>query len=299
MDLNFDFGSINNVEFGVGLDEDINDRGFYLVPVDPQIQGVLVDMARETLDGINRIDQVPSLYDPSDKHASQDSLYVPLNDPNVGSIESLHTAENLLVRPNAMHEYGKIFCYFVRLTDVHGNRLTGVRRSTQFKGVVKKRLITAVDDTLKLNTKPMFALDSDFDFLVDSDKIVIFRPSGFEFSGQLQEAIIAAVPANIQVLGQAIPFVNFTSIEEYASTRPRAARYIASIKSMGNQNNIDRECLEQLCTYTGVALEDDNGQLVVPDEHSMAFLEVLDRRRYGVDLTGQPERYVAAARHKV
>lgn len=299
MDLNFDFDSIANVEFGVGLDEDNKDRVFYLVPVDPQIQGALVDMARETLNGINRIDEEPGLYDPSDKHASLESLYVPLNDPNVASIESLHTAENLLPRPNAMQEYGKIFCYFARLTDVHGNRLTGVRRSTQFKGVVKKRLITVIDDTLILNTEPMFALDGDFDFIVDANNVFIYRPSGFEFSGQLQEAIIAAVPDNIQVLGQAIPFVNFTSIEEYASTRPRAARYIASIKSQGNQNNIDRTCLEQLCTYTGVVLEDVNGRLVVPEEDSMAFLEVLDRRRYGVDLTGQPERYVAAARHKV
>src|SRR2546426_481228 len=77
-----------------------------------------------------------------------------------------------------------VFCYFARLTDSKGRRLTALRRATQFKGVLKSRLLRLVTDSLKLVEDHIFKLDRDFDLLIDSANVHILRPSGFEFAGE-------------------------------------------------------------------------------------------------------------------
>ena len=86
----------------------------------------------------------------------------------------------------------------------------------------------------------VFKLDSDFDMLVESTGISILRPSGFEFVGELQEAILGAAPANIKKIESDLPFVDFSSIESYATSHPRAARYLASIRVQKEAKNIDK-----------------------------------------------------------
>lgn len=51
-------------------------------------------------------------------------------------------------------------------------------------------------DALKLVEDRVFNLDTDFDLLIDPQRVHILRPSGFEFAGQLQGAILDAVPKN-------------------------------------------------------------------------------------------------------
>ena len=100
--------------------------------------------------------------------------------------------------------------------------MTALRRATQFKGVLKNRLIRFVTDALKIVEDDIFKLDTDFDLLIDAQRVHILRPSGFEFAGQLQEAIMAAVPKNVTALKIDLGFVNFDVIENYASQHPRA-----------------------------------------------------------------------------
>ncbi len=58
----------------------------------------------------------------------------------------------------------------------------------------------------------VFKLDNDFDMLADDEGVSILRPSGFEFVGQLKEAILAAAPANVKLIQNDLPFVDFASI---------------------------------------------------------------------------------------
>lgn len=88
-------------------------------------------------------------------------------------------------------------------------------------------------------------MDNDFDFIIQNDLIHILRPSGLEFTAQLQKAIMDAVPANIASIASEIDFVNFDSISQYAQNHPRAARYIASIKSQSEAINISQDKLER------------------------------------------------------
>jgi hypothetical protein len=186
------------------------------------------------------------------------------------------------------------------MADSQGRHLTALRRATQFKGVLKSRLFQLMTDALRLIEDHVFKLDNDFDLLVDGRYVHILRPSGFEFTGKLQEAMLAAVPRNVGVIQRDLPYVEFSSIQDYASKHPRAARYLASIRAQKETNSIDKDALKKLCRDTGVEIQEINGTITVQEGHIMGFLEVLDRRRYELELVrGSPERFKASSRRKI
>ena len=197
MKLEFDLGNVKVTEFGVGRD-DGNGQTFVAVPVDVEVQGVLREMVQATWDAMQKDEDGPAKYEPSEKHGGTEYLYLPLKDEMASAVRELHEATNLDIASDALDEPADVFCYFVRLTDKKKRRLTALRRASQFKGVLKKRLIRFVSDSLKLIGDHVFKLDSDFDLLVDSTNVHIWRPSGFEFAGKLQQAILEAVPENIE-----------------------------------------------------------------------------------------------------
>ncbi len=299
MKLEFDLESVTVTEFGVGLDDD-NGQTFVAVPVDADVQIALREMAEATWDAMQNVEDGPSKYAPSEKHGSTEYLYLPLADEMASSVRELHQANNLEIHGGALDEPADVFCYFVRLTDKKKRRLTALRRASQFKGILKKRLVRFVSDSLKLIPDDVFKLDSDFDLLVDSANVHILRPSGFEFAGKLQQAILDAVAENIKAIRKDLAFVDFDGIEAYAAKHPRAARYLASIRDQEETKNIDKVKLKTYCKRVGVAIKEKSGRLIVEAGHEMDFLGVLDRRLYNVDLIPErPERYRAASRRKI
>ena len=296
MNLRFDIDDVMVTEFGVGRDVD-GGQTFATLPVDANVKSALGEMVQTTWDAMHNDEDGPKGYEPSEKHGSTEYLCVPLDDNLAASIRNLHRAENLDIDVTALADSDRVFCYFARIIDREGRRLTALRRATQFKGVLRKRLIHIVTDSLQLIDDRVFKLDNDFDLLVDSDIVHILRPSGFEFIGKLQQAILDAVPQNIHSIQADLPFVEFAGIEEYASQHPRAARYLASIRSQKEAENIDEAALKRYCARTGVDIEETGGRITVSTDQVMGFLEVLDRRRYELELVyGQPERFKAGSR---
>ena len=117
---------------------------------------------------------------------------------------------------------------------------------------------------------------------------------------KLQQAILSAVPENIKKISKDLSFVKFSGIADYASKHPRAARYMASIRSQRETKDIDKSLLINHCKNTGVDVNMRKGELVVTEGHEMGFLEVLDRRRYEQNLVkGQTERFKATSRRKL
>jgi hypothetical protein len=299
MTLNFDFEQIKTVEFGVGRDDGVG-QTFRLLTVDGDVQGALREMAEATWVAMQRDSDSPSKYEPSEKHAGSEYVHLPLDDELAVRMRELHQANNMAVDSGALSEPAAVFCYFARLTDGKGRRLTALRRAIQFKGVLKSRLIHFVTDALKLVEDQVFRLDTDFDLLIDSKAVHILRPSGFEFAGNLQEAILQAAPKNIAAIEKDLPFVDFAAIGDYATKHPRAARYLASIRGQKETKSIDKAALRKLCKQTGVEVQVLNGKITIADGHEMGFLEVLDRRRYELELVkGSPERFRAASRRKI
>lgn len=157
-----------------------------------------------------------------------------------------------------------------------------------------------LDDTLQIIEDTVFKLDNDFDLLIDSKSVHILRPSGFEFAGRLQQAILDAVPKNIQAIAKDLGFVEFDGVEAYAGKHPRAARHLASIRAQKETKSIDKSLLKRLCRQTGVEVTESKGKVGIAPGHEMGFLEVLDRRRYEVSLVKEsPERYRASSRKKI
>lgn len=301
MNLEFDLKNVDVTEFGVGR-EDANGKSFVALLVDAGVQHALLEMANITWNGMEASEDGPKKYEPSEKHAATEYLYLPLDDEMAASIRSLHQTANLDIDTSALTEPGDVFCYFARFTDKKKRRLTALRRASQFKGVLKSknRLIRMLDDTLKIIEETVFRLDNDFDLLIDSANIHILRPSGFEFAGKLQQAILEAVPDNIKAMGKDLPFVDFAGIQAFAAKHTRAARYLASIRGQAETKSIDKAALKKLCKSTGVEVSESKGKITVSAGHEMGFLEVLDRRRYELELVkGQPERYRAPSRTKL
>lgn len=301
MKINFDFGNIETTEFGVGRYEN-DGRAFYLVPVDGHVKVILKEMAQATIVTMEGLAENPTKYEPSEKYASNEYLYLPLDEVLAQRMKELHSANNLSIDNNALKDIANVYCYFARFIDNQGRRLTAIRRSAQFKGVLKEhsRLIRIVDDTLKLIEDDVFKLDNDFDLLMDNQNLCILRPKGFESLGELKEAILSAVPKNIQEITKEMDFVDFSTIQDYAERHSRAASYLASIRSQGEMNHIDKDLLKSLCKRTGVEIEEADGKIIVHEKNIMGLLEVLDRRRYGVELVPKsPESYKASNRSKL
>jgi len=152
---------------------------------------------------------------------------------------------------------------------------------------------------LMLLEDKVFKLDNDFDLLIDSDRLHIWRPKAFEILNEMKQSLLDAAQTHIDALQQEVPNVDFGAIGIYASSHPRAARYLASIRKQ-NIKDIDSDRLRDLCDRTGVEYDEVDGKMNIGDKHIMGFLEILDRRRYGIELIqDSPEFYKAASRQKL
>ena len=123
MNLEFDLGNVSVTEFGVGRG-DGDSRNFVTVPVDSGVQAALRAMAHATWDAMQKDEDGPAKYAPSEKHGPKEYLYVPLNDDLAVSVRELHEAVNLNINAGALLNPADIFCYFAHLTDKRDRRPT-------------------------------------------------------------------------------------------------------------------------------------------------------------------------------
>jgi len=299
--LDFDLENVKSIEFGIGIENKKGSR-FVAVPVGEEVQTALKEIATETWVALGKVEGGPARYEPSEIHESIEYRFLPIEDNLSTSIRQLHEALNLAIDSTGLSKPDSFFCYFTRMIDKGGRQLTALRRSTQFKGILssRKRLMRLIDDSLTIIHDDVFKLDNDFDLLVDSNYIHILRPSGFEFAGKIKQAILAAVPKNIAQLEHDLPFIQFGGISKYAGKHSRAARYLASICAQSGSQNVDKALLRSFCAQNDVNVIVSSGKLTVEEGHEMGFLEVLDRRRYEINLVkNSPERYRAASRKKI
>jgi hypothetical protein len=295
--LTFDLATVDVIEFGVGR-ETANGVQFVVIPTDEDIKAALQDMALQTVEALSKHDEVA--FAPAEKYDSVENVVTATNGEYAGILADLHRAQMLPMLATALSDPEQIVCYFARLSRADGKRLTCVRRATQFKGILKSRLIQVITDALKIVEERTFKLDNDFDLLIDDDHIHILRASGFVVLSGIEGVVLAAVPQNIARLQANLPFVDFTSISNYAATHSRAAKVLASICSEGEANNVSKERLIAACNECGAEVQIIVDQVRPQAGHELSFLMVLDRRLFRVQLVeGQIERYQAGSRRLV
>src|SRR5260370_40802836 len=139
--VQFDLKTTKVTQFGIGIDDAEGPR-FVLVPVDDQVQATLREMVAATRSAMKDVDDKVTRYQPSEKHAAQENLHLPLNDELASSVRKIHPAVNLQSEHKALDNAKAIFCYVSRLNDGGGAHLTAHRRASNFKGVHESRLLS-------------------------------------------------------------------------------------------------------------------------------------------------------------
>lgn len=288
------------VTFGICIRLD-NEIYHCLVPIDNSVREALVEMRNTFISLYEGIEAEIEEFSPTQKYGSTEKLRAELSAEYLHSMNDLFHHQNQPVNTVDLSSYlPNIEYYFAQFIHKSGSKTIGVKRPNQFKALLKKQIISFVDDTMRAVKDDVFKLDNDFDILIHETFVEILHPAGFVFISDLEDQILLGVADTVSQLGQAIPFLNFEAIGAYVSNNRarRAAKLLASIRSREDLNVTEEHKVVEKCAHLGIPLVKENGKLVTDESKIVDLLEVLDRRSYEYDLTTNNvvEIYVASNR---
>lgn len=293
----FGFDKIKSVEFGVCL-EGGGGESYSVVPCEDKVQDALKEMLADTMSSLTEKDAQIEDFSPSEKYGATERLRISLDSDLAEKHRKIYVSENLATNTHGLDNPSDLISYFAIFRDREHHKLIAFRRAAQFKGVVKKSLITLINDALCMAPDKIFKLDTDFDFVIYDGNILIWRPSGFIFTAEIDEKYAACAVANVEKIAEGVTCVDFTGLKGFVSNHKLAMRLVAAIKSRNDLGSISKKCLKKECVDAGVRVSVKNGKLVPEDGSEMAFLMLMDRRRYTVTLIDdKPETYEAPSRH--
>jgi hypothetical protein len=299
--MSFTYVDPASIEFGICRGP-FNNGESIMVPVDASVQELLVEMVENTRNGMGlntpgvRLDR----YEPSQEHSVDSRLMLPLRNPLANGLRAFFGAENRPVDAGAMVQPQEITAYFCIIHDQQNIKLVAIRRASQFKAVLKARLIQLIDDTLRAVTDSVFKLDFDFDLLLVDETVYIHRVAAFELLADIDEQVQVAAVENTRQLEETLPFLSVDEIVLYVGSHKRAARMVAALRARDDLSGISVTNLKRECKRSGVLVRSVHGKLCPEPGHELAFLQMLDRRRYALSLvSGKWEQYEASSRKDV
>ena len=117
---------------------------------------------------------------------------------------------------------------------------------------------------------------------------------------EVDRVLAELAPQHVESIAKAMPVVDFASISAYTATHSRAQKLVSSIRKRGNLSQITLPRLKDVCSTNHIPMTERNGQVVPEEGHEIAFLELLDGRRYAHPLDeANPELLRALRRSKV
>lgn len=289
-----------NIEFGICTIIE-GQQAIVRIPIDDSVRTMLYDMHEEFYNAYFGIEADPEQYQPSEKYGTTEKLIIPLNNENLASLQELYNQNNIPIANVALGEIANsITYYFAIFRHRNGSKQIAVKRPSTFKGLLRKKLIQFIDDTLQVLPDNVFKLDNDFDFVIHENLIDILHPTGFNFIANIDEEILRSAAATTRQLTARIQFINFNYLADFVGHSKTAAKLVASIKSRDDLERTSQEKLLEKCARIGVNVREENGQLMPEENDIVRFLEILDRRGYDFDITDdQPEIYVASSRKRI
>lgn len=294
--------AIRSIEFGIILREG-EKLSYYLIPTDITLKAEFHRMLEQTLSSWQEGGEVAREYDPAEVYPSRAQLELPRDSLLLGNLSELYNAENISIEASRIRELPKLFAYFCIFRTgnaQNGEKVLAIRKAVQFKGLAKQRLVRWFDDSLHYVEDKFFKLDKEFDVVITPTRVLILNPKSFESIARLDDIILETAGENLVRMGTHVPFIELSGLTEYAKTHKRAARLIASIAARGDLAATSERLFEEQCTRYGVTLVCNDGRFCPAEKHELAFLNVLDRRRYAVSLIEDVhEKYEAASRHGV
>jgi hypothetical protein len=288
---------ITNIQFGVSLS---NQSEFRFVPVDVNVQGTLKEILISTQNRVNAGIVGLREYEPSEKYATRETLYISLLDEHLEYLQNLYANTSIPVNSQPIENYiSQIDFYFVFYTLRNNAKILGVKRSTQFKSLLKSRMIRLIDDTLKNVEDTILKLDDEFDYYVYNDNVYINLPTGFQYTTQIEEFVQERAFEATNNLVVRVPFIKFTSLASFVKDSKTCAKLIASIKKRTDLEQIDRKKLIAFCKKLKIQIKINDDDSIEPEfeDKYQDFLMVLDRRLFEYNLISNiRELYEAPSR---
>ena len=299
--MSFQFFDPANIEFGVCRGSLLAGQ-FAIVPVDKSVKSMLEQMVTATRTELGldaTMPEIPS-YELSERYPSESPLSLPLSDPLAEKLKALVSVGNIPTNAKALDDVKDVTAYFCIVHDRAGGKLLAIRRAAQFKGMLKRRFVRVFNETLEAITDTVFQLDSDFDLLVVDDTVYILRPTAFEHLADIDAQILAQAGKNTAALDAIVPGIGFSVIAPYVSRHKRAARIIASLLRRDDLRDITVASLRRACRLNSIPVDSSDGMLAPLKGQELAFLNLLDRRRYVVSLIPRKhEQYEAGSRKNI
>lgn len=240
----------------------------------------------------------PEQYDPANIHESAAHLFVPMDSGFASKAKYLHEVSSPDELTDPLKQLPKADLYMARLEDEHGNRLTAVKKTSDFGRKLKRGLLAKLaDGGLELDDEPKFQLSGDFDFLIEDQGVFVYRYRQFESACNLDTTIKDAAKDNLAYIKTQVTFLDFDSIEQTATTSVRSARVIASIRANNYGARLDIDRIRSYCNQYDIPFSEEDGVMTVEPTHHLDFLRLVGRQILGVELVpGEPEVFQASSR---
>lgn len=295
---NFNTDDIEAVDFCATLKH--GDRFF--IPTDIGVQDALKTILRDTVTGFDVIEGDWELHDISEDYGERRRVYAPRNLPLFETVSEIYDSGALPELPDLQNHLAELDYYFAKFVDSEGRTMVGVKKARTAKATLgaQNKLVRLIDNTFVLIEERVLRLDRHFDVLISADNVFILEPRATEQVAKIVERVAASASARVQEIHDAVPFLDLSRIKSKIARHPKLARIAHSIANHPDLHGIQRAAIEDLAAAQGIRFKEVDGRLLCNVTDETKLMEVLDARRYHLDLTANGAvPYRATARQVV
>lgn len=288
-----------SIEFGIGIENGVGPDTLFKVPVDDSVKQVLFEMKEAFDNQYTAFPEAATTFELTEKYATTEHLVYPLIQNDLPDLHNLyHNSGRIPVNTiNITDVLPTISYYFAIFTHNNRSKTIGVKRPTQFKGLLRRKVMRVLDDSLMIVPDNLFKLDSDFDFFINELNIDILHPNGFLYISKIDEQTLSRAAAATNALSHRVPFINFAHMAPLVERSKTAARLISSIKARVDLDRTSENLLMAKCALHNIQIQQIDGKIAPDDTHLVLFLQLLDRRVYDYELIdNESEQYLASSR---
>jgi Domain of unknown function (DUF4868) len=294
-----DLQTVAAQNFGVKMR---SDASLHFIPTDVGTKAVLTDVLNATVGAFNGIDGDWQAYDISEDYGEPRRIFVARNAEHFGDVSAIFDIGALNDLANLDDHIRDIDYYFCEFRDAANAKIVGVKKAAQFKTTLaaRNKLARLVNDTLQIIEENVVKIDPIFDALITDQHIFILKPRAIEYIADMVTRVAGAATEKVRHIHDNIVFLDLSRIEEKISSHPKMARMAASIAARDDLGEFQQEKIVALATQHGVVFKEVDGRLQCRVTDEAKLLEILDARRYHLDLAndgGDP--YRASARQRV
>ncbi len=275
------------------------------MPTDDLIKEELKQIYNDTVDEFLAMEGTWEKHDISEDYGEARPVYAARDTDYLQDLSAIFDADAFDDLSNAHQHAGDIDYYFADLRDNQGRKALGIKKGTQLKTTLRARRklmrIVTADDTLKMVEDDVLKLDKEFDAIVTSDYVFMRNIRAVEYLADIVTHVTGAAASKVQHVNNMVNFLDLSRIAGDISRHRRKAKLAASIAARSDLSQIRQDRVQEIAQLQGVKFKTlDDGRLQPRRQDETKLLEILDDRRYDMDLTAAgPVPYRATGRQRV